>query len=484
MNRLRQLQQALSQSTDYPEWLEIAREIDELTGMTKWREDSPSDYYPYKLLEQHTVQLRALIDQKNYSALIPFVQESLHRTIGELGNQRLYQYALTGTKILIVNYLNLIVEALNAVCDNPLRDLNEHDKLTLFKHAEKNFGQPALMLSGGGTFGIYHLGVLNTLLTENLLPNVISGTSMGSITAGVMAVNNDDELHALFSAPEKSHYKPLKRLPLSEAWEQKSLLDPKQLYSCIHTNIGDFTFLEAYEKTGRSVSITVSPVRSGQKPRILNYKTAPNVLISHASKASCSVPGLFPPTTLMAKSATGVHVPYMRNERWVDGSFATDIPRQRIARLHNVNYFIVSQANPHIVPFVSQQQRSGLPALLKDLTITSAYGQGNALLKVARRRLHKQPWRSWLDHSSFMLDQDYLGDINIHPQFPPSWYLKFMTNPTLDEFQYLLKMGERSTWPQLAMIRDQTLVSRTLQACIVRLSQKVSLQTTSKVASR
>lgn len=440
--------------------------------MSQWREDNPSDDYPYRLLEQHVQQLQRLIEQQDYNALIPFVQESLHRTIGELGNERLYQQALSGTKTLIESYLSLIVTALDAICDHSLNGISEQDKLALFTQAEKNFGQPALMLSGGGTFGIYHLGVLHTLLSENLLPNVISGTSMGSITAGVMAVNHDHELNALFDAPEKTHYRPLKRLPLSNALKQRALLDPKQLYQCIHANIGDYTFQEAYEKTGREVSITVSPVRSGQKPRILNHKTAPNVLIAHASKASCSVPGLFPPTTLMAKSASGVKVPYMKSERWVDGSFATDIPRQRIGRLHNVNYFIVSQANPHIVPFVSQYQQTGLPAVLRDVAVTSVYAQGNALLKVARRRLHKQPWRSWLDHSSFMLDQDYLGDINIHPQFPPSWYLKFMKNPSLDEFHYLLKMGERSTWPQLAMIRDQTRISRTLQACIKRLSVK------------
>lgn len=477
MNKLHSLHHQLACSTDYSEWLQIAHEIDDLTGMAQWRENNTSDDYPYQLLEQHAQQLESLINQQDYNALIPFVQESLHRTIGELGNERLYQRALSGTKNLIEKYLNLIVTSLDAVCDNPLKGISELDKLALFTQAEKNFGQPALMLSGGGTFGIYHLGVVHTLLSENVLPNVISGTSMGSITAGVLAVNHDEELEALFHAPEKTHYRPLKRLPLSAALKQRSLLDPKQLYQCIQANIGDVTFQEAYDKTGREVSITVSPVRSGQKPRILNHKTAPNVLIAHASKASCSVPGLFPPTTLMAKSASGVHVPYMKSERWVDGSFATDIPRQRIGRLHNVNYFIVSQANPHIVPFVSQYQQTGLPALIKDAAITSAYAQGNALLKVARRRLHKQPWRSWLDHSSFLLDQDYLGDINIHPQFPPSWYLKFMKNPTLEEFHYLLKMGERSTWPQLAMIRDQTRISRALQACITKLS-------TGKVATK
>lgn len=471
MKKLRQLHQTLEHSETYQQWLETATEIDVLTGMNEWRETNQSNDYPYQLIEQHTYKLQHLIDSKNYAELIPFVKETLYRTVGEIGNIRLYQQALSGTKKLIERYLALIEHALNTFCDSHVPGITQQDKLAILTQAEKNFGRPALMLSGGGTFGIFHLGVVGTLLNENLLPNIVSGTSMGSIAAGILAGHHDHEVREMLSTPENSHYKPLKRLSLSSAWSKKALLDPEQLYDCLQTNIGDYTFQEAYERTGREVSITVSPARTGQKPRILNHQTAPDVLITHAAKASCSVPGLFPSVGLKAKSSTGKIIPYLEGERWVDGSFATDIPRQRISRLHNVNYFIVSQANPHIVPFISHRQQKGLPALLRDLTVTSTYAQGNALLKIARRRLHKQPWRSWLNHASFMLDQDYLGDINIHPQFPPNWYLKFMKNPSDSERDYLLKMGERSAWPQLAMIRDQTLISSTLQACIKRLSK-------------
>jgi predicted acylesterase/phospholipase RssA len=42
----------------------------------------------------------------------------------------------------------------------------------------------------------------------------------------------------------------------------------------------------------------------------------------------------------------------MPSKQWVDGSVRSDLPRQRLARLFNVNYFIASQVNPHIVPFM------------------------------------------------------------------------------------------------------------------------------------
>lgn len=37
--------------------------------------------------------------------------------------------------------------------------------------------------------------------------------------------------------------------------------------------------------------------------------------------------------------------------RWRDGSLEIDLPMIQLKELFNVNHFIVSQANPHILPF-------------------------------------------------------------------------------------------------------------------------------------
>ncbi|MEG2700053.1 MAG: patatin-like phospholipase family protein, partial [Hungatella sp.] len=44
-----------------------------------------------------------------------------------------------------------------------------------------------LALSGGGTRGAAHVGILKALEEANLLPNSIAGTSAGSIAAGLYA---------------------------------------------------------------------------------------------------------------------------------------------------------------------------------------------------------------------------------------------------------------------------------------------------------
>ena len=50
------------------------------------------------------------------------------------------------------------------------------------------------MLSGGATLGIYHYGVLKALLSEGLLPAVISGTSAGAVVAAMACCRTADEL--------------------------------------------------------------------------------------------------------------------------------------------------------------------------------------------------------------------------------------------------------------------------------------------------
>lgn len=91
-------------------------------------------------------------------------------------------------------------------------------------------------------------------------------------------------------------------------------------------------------------------------PRLLNYLTAPNVLIWSAVAASCSVPFMFPSYEILAKDPkTGCTRPWNAYpERWIDGSVDNDLPMAKLSELFNANHFVVSQVNPHIVPFLEK----------------------------------------------------------------------------------------------------------------------------------
>lgn len=70
------------------------------------------------------------------------------------------------------------------------------------------------------------------------------------------------------------------------------------------------SFQEAYVKTGRILNIIVHAKRKHEVPVLLNYLTAPDVVIWSAASASCAAPGIYDTAILMAKDSKGSIVPW------------------------------------------------------------------------------------------------------------------------------------------------------------------------------
>ena len=483
MRKNRQFRAFFANVKSYSEWQHLAKAWDEKHGYDRWRENDHSHYYSTSMLKDQLKQIKALRATHNVQALTHYLHDSLHRTLHEFSDLELYKIAVSGTKHIVTEYLAEIVDTLKYLCDHPFENVSLATKQALFETAEANFGCSALMLSGGGAFGIYHLGVVKTLLQQKLLPKVICGSSMGAIVAGVLATHTDEEMLTLFEAPEESHFAPVKILSIREMLNKGHLLKPEQLLQCTSTNIPPLSFQEAYERTGRIVNITVSPAKIGQKARVLNHQTAPDVLIAHACKASCSIPLIFPPTHLLAKNKQGETYRYMDNQLWIDGGVQTDIPTSRLGRLFNVNHFIVSQTNPHVLPFIKHKVRPGASAYAKELFNATVHAQLHQFIRITKRRIAYKPARFWMDHADTLLGQDYFGDINLHPDFSFTHYRKILSNPSDQEIHDYILAGERATWPKIAMIDNQTCISRTLRACRERLMQQAEQATTNTAPS-
>ena len=135
--------------------------------------------------------------------------------------------------------------------------------------------------------------------------------------------------------------------------------DTNHFRECVKANVGDFTFQEAFDRTGRILNIVVTPLHKGDPPRLLNYLTAPHVLVWSAAVASSSLPGVFEANRLVVKEADGWER-YESGARvaFSDGSMEADLPMQQLSEMFNVNHFIISQANPHAVLFASYRQKS------------------------------------------------------------------------------------------------------------------------------
>ena len=138
--------------------------------------------------------------------------------------------------------------------------------------------------------------------------------------------------------------------------------------ACCDRYYGDYTFEEAYLRTGRDVSITVTAHRGnlkGESSYVLNHITTPQVLIASAVATSCALPGIMQANQLLAKDADGKRVPFApEGIKHIDGSVKADLPTQRLTELFNVNQFIVSQVNPHIVPFLPNEYRHAQVSLI------------------------------------------------------------------------------------------------------------------------
>jgi predicted acylesterase/phospholipase RssA len=469
--KLKKLEKAMAQANGYAEWLKLARQHDELSGAAEWRGVEHTDLYDYAQIRLRLDRLRALRAREDHQGLLFALNEGIHGNMGGMGKSLLYRKAKTGTKRLIEDYITEIDQSLRLIAELPDSEIPVQQKMDFFYRCNVCFGRSGLMLSGGGVLGFLHLGVVNALLEQGLLPRVISGSSAGSIVAGVLACHTDEELEELRD-PRRIHHEAqedagmLRRLLLG-AGPRITTEDSEQI---IHRLIPDMTFEEAYAKTGRQVSVTVAPAEPHQRSRLLNAVTSPNVYIRSAVMASCAVPGVFPPVMLTAKNVHGDPQPYLPGRRWVDGSVADDLPAKRLSRLFSTNHYIVSMVNPVATAFISKDEDRG-PVTKAVGTLGAGVGREvlNFYRGIAQRQGDNWPRFNMMLHGMHaLLDQEYSGDINIIPSFRMANPLRLLSHLTEDELVHLVQEGERAAYGRIEAIRRCTQISRTLEEILFR----------------
>lgn len=469
--KIDKLEKQMNRVESYEEWLQFAEQHDELTGMKRWREVDQTNLYDYASIRRRVDRLRSLRARGDDDGLLFTLNEGIHGNMGGMGSSKLHEQACAGTKVLIEEYIDEIVDALKYLAELDEGKISVSDKLDFFYRANHCYGRTALMLSGGGILGFYHLGVVKALLDKGLLPRVISGSSAGSMIAGVIGTHTDDELTHFYD-PKNVHFEAEREATVFDRmlFGKSPTLDVRDVQKIVERLIPDMTFQEAYEKTGRQISITVAPAEPHQTSRLLNAITSPNVYIRSAVMASSAVPGVFPPVILSAKNVYGDSQPYLPNRKWVDGSISDDLPAKRLGRLYSTNHSIVSMVNPIVLPFL----RNGLTN--NRLVMSSgkfgmemARGALNIYRQRVQRRSGEWPRVNWLVNMAHsLLDQNYSGDINIVPQF--RWYslTNVLSHITEKEMMLLMKEGEAAAWPEIKSIDTCTKVSRTLDVILER----------------
>ena len=464
---------ALQAAEDYTTWREIAAELDRREGLDDWKADEVSDDYDWRLIRSRLRQLRELHAAGDVAELVHHLRQGLHWNLGNIGNPALYAKSRVGTKHLIQEYIAEVVAIIDYLCDTEFDEFPFAEKIRFFSELSKSYGRSALMLSGGATLGLFHVGVLKALYQQDLLPDVISGSSAGSVVAATVGTRRPDELEALMD-PKNAYYHFWKPLGLKRIIEQRSLMDPAQVAKAIAANVRDLTFEESFRISGKVVNITVSPAGGNQPPRLLNYLTFPYLFLREATLASCSVPFLFPPVMLMSRDAKGDRVPFMPMLKWNDGSLKSDLPMLRLRRLHNVNHFVVSQTNPHVIPFLGRRmgETRGLAGALREYAFESVRSQARHALDFARRTLPVGGVRSHVENIGSILEQDYRGHVTILPERSLWRFARVTANPNLPDIERFIREGERSTWARMSMVRNQVAIGQALDRCVARLERR------------
>lgn len=459
-------------ATDYASWREAAEVVDRLEGRDEWRADDTSDDYDWRLIRARLRQVRQYREEGQTAKLVHHLRQGLHWNLGNTGNPRLYEYAHVGTKQLIHDYITEISSALEYLAELESPEFPQTSKIKFFGELAQSYGRSALMLSGGATLGLFHVGVVKALYREGLVPSIMSGSSAGSVICATVGTREPHEVEQLLD-PEAAYYHFWRILPWREMLRNRAVMDQNQLRQAIAANVRDLTFEEAHQRSGRVINITVSPAGVNQPPRLLNYLTFPYLYLREAVLASCAVPILFPPVMLMTQDEHGGRVPYMPLLRWNDGSLKSDLPILRMRRLHNVNHFIVSQTNPHVLPFVSHREpgKGGVVDAARHYTLSTVVSQSKGLVDLVRHNIPHGGVRRTLDAASSILDQEYRGNINIVPEVSLWRYANVTANPTMESVKRFMLEGERATWPRIEMIRNQTLISQTLNDCLERLER-------------
>lgn len=469
----------------YSKWLQVCNELDDLQNFNKWKQERESNLYDYTIVEKNLEALRTARLAGDIPKLLYLIRTTWTRNIGNIGNVNLYRHSHTGTKTLIENYFKECELALQEVTkENNNHGLDDRYILGMLVQTRKNIGRTALVLSGGGCHGLFHIGVLAALLEENVLPRIISGSSAGAIVASILSVHNADEITDLMESiveqkfdifEEQNNFQTF-LICLSRFLKYGTWYDNQNLQETMIGFLGDLTFREAYNRTGRILNITVSPASVHEHPRLLNYLTAPSVLIWSAVCASCSLPGVFPSSTIYEKNLkTGVTQEWHHTSvKFVDGSVDNDLPITRLSEMFNVDHIIACQVNPHVVPFlklsntcVGGEIETEYSAKFKtklgqiyDLWSTEVvhYLQMGAEVGIARNLCTKL---------KSVLSQQYSGDITILPDLKEVSHLnKLLANPTPEYLLHCTMKGARATWPKISIIKNHCGIEFALDSAI------------------
>uniref|UniRef100_A0A060T8F5 ARAD1D06072p n=1 Tax=Blastobotrys adeninivorans TaxID=409370 RepID=A0A060T8F5_BLAAD len=488
------LRKQLDEAKSYHEWEELSYKLDSILGNDIWRQNPVSRKYDYRLISSRLKELVAARDNRNIELLMDRLRSGLLRNIGSIASTHLYNRAYSGTKLLIEDYINVVIQCLEYVerGGRPLtasaskipnggeppspRTYNKpmitrQRKLNFFSDTRQSFGSTALVLHGGSLFGLCHIGMIKTLFNQGLLPRIICGSTVGALVASLVCSCVDEEVYETLDnvssemSPLRQGYTDIKYHSVAEG-VISSMCPPEILIfeQYIREKLGNMTFEEAYQRTGRILNIPVTPkTKPGQVappvPTLLNYLSSPNVVVWSAAQCSIGTGIIHKKVELLVKGLDGQLRPYLdaNDIEYTPANQAVyaddrESPYTRLSELFNVNNYIVSVARPYFAPI-----------LLSDFKYRAAKSFKTRFLKLTRLELqYRLNQLSQWGLVPPMIQQWFVDgnipagfQVTVVPELPSlirDIGKVFDSDNIKEKVDYWIKIGERSVWPVLNII--------------------------------
>lgn len=377
-------------------------------------------------------------------------------------------------------YLKKLCHCLEAMCDKRMAageafgasELRLADWLV---DRQKAIGRTALCLSGGGSLAMYHMGVCRFLLEEGLMPKIVSGVSGGSIVAGFLAIHTNEEIldHVFVPGIVRRHL-PHRWFP--HWWQELVnflrigvLVPTKDFEDTCKSYFGTWTFEEAFQRTGRPVTIVISSNFSRKLPAcvMLNHMTTPRVTIASAVATSCAAIGVMKPRGLVVKNPVTGHLsPFnVLGESFADGSFTAEVPKDYLRSCFGATRFLVSQVNPHVSSFL--EAKGGVLHMLRGYFGMDLQQRARLL---SEYNLLPSFFGRAMCQATKHLSQDFhesKSGLTVHPPHVGLASVKnAISNPTPRDMEQYILRGQRMAWEKAHEIRTMMLLEAAVARCL------------------
>ena len=202
-------------------------------------------------------------------------------------------------------------------------------KLFTIKNLQKN--DFSLILSGGSSLGLAHIGTIEFLEKNNLRPSEIIGTSIGSVIGALYAIGNTSEII-------KEKLEGLKTQDLFEIKYLQGRIEYKKAKALLKEMFQD----KKISDTRIPLKIIATNIKNGKK-KIFSFKD--NITIYDAVLASIAIPGV-----LTAKR--------INREFFIDGCVSSNLPIE-VAKKKNIK-LAINVINKKIKNYQYHNPKKGL----------------------------------------------------------------------------------------------------------------------------